>query len=238
MSTQILYIQGMTCNGCVKSVKESLEQLSGVSSAEVSLDKGTAILQVDSQQPQMVLQQALGDKYQIQDPQYTTGSVNKPSKLKQLRPLLIIFTCLLLATAVLNWSAFDLAEAMMDFMGLFFLVFGFFKLLDLKGFPDSFAMYDPLAKVFKPYGWAYPFIELALGILLLLRIGLLPVFAITLVLLSITTVGILRTLLNKKEIRCACLGTWLNLPMTEATLIENGIMIVMAGYMLIQNVVL
>ena len=51
---------------------------------------------------------------------------------------------------------------------------------------------------------------------------------ITFFILSITTYGIIKTLINKKEIQCACLGTSLKLPMTEATLIENIIMISMA----------
>jgi hypothetical protein len=43
------------------------------------------------------------------------------------------------------------------------------------------------------------------------------------------------TLLNKKKISCACLGTALKLPMTEATFIENTVMIVMAVIMLFNN---
>ncbi len=56
---------------------------------------------------------------------------------------------------------------------------------------------------------------------------------VTLVVLGITTIGVTKTLLDKKAIRCACLGTALKLPMTEATFIENTIMIVMAIIMLI-----
>ena len=56
---------------------------------------------------------------------------------------------------------------------------------------------------------------------------------ITLVLLGITTFGVTKTLLDKKLIQCACLGTALKLPMTEATFIENIIMIVMAIILLI-----
>ena len=41
---------------------------------------------------------------------------------------------------------------MLDFMGLFFIVFSFFKMLDLKGFSQSFKMYDPLAKRIPVYG--------------------------------------------------------------------------------------
>ena len=58
---------------------------------------------------------------------------------------------------------------------------------------------------------------------------------ITLVVLGITTFGVTKSLLDKKAIRCACLGTALNLPMTEATFIENAIMIVMTLWMLLKG---
>ena len=125
---------------------------------------------------------------------------------------------------------------MLDFMGLFYIVFSFFKLLDLKGFPESFSMYDPLAKIIPAYGWVYPFIELALGLMFLMRVEITAVLIITLVILGITAIGVTRTLLNKKAIQCACLGTALKLPMTEATFIENAIMIVMAVLMLLNLV--
>ena len=56
---------------------------------------------------------------------------------------------------------------------------------------------------------------------------------VTLIVLGTTTIGVLKTLLDKKHIRCACLGTVLKLPMTEATLIENTIMMAMAILMLL-----
>tara|TARA_R110002074_G_scaffold62680_2_gene150566 strand:- start:155895 stop:156188 length:294 start_codon:yes stop_codon:yes gene_type:complete len=97
-------------------------------------------------------------------------------------------------------------------------------------------MYDPLAKIIPAYGWVYPFIELALGLMFLMRVEITAVLIITLVILGITTIGVTRTLLNKKAIQCACLGTALKLPMTEATFIENAIMIVMAVLMLLNLV--
>ena len=121
---------------------------------------------------------------------------------------------------------------MLEFMGLFYIVFSFFKMLDLKGFPQSFAMYDPLAKRVPFYGKVYPFIETALGIMFLLRFEVTIALIATLIILGITTLGVTRTLLDKKKIQCACLGTALKLPMTEATFIENAIMIVMAIAML------
>jgi hypothetical protein len=117
-------------------------------------------------------------------------------------------------------------------MGLFFIVFSFFKFLDYKGFPDSFKRYDPLAKRIPAYASFYPFLETALGIAFLGSWKLPIVLSITLGVLSFTTFGVLRALVQKAEIECACLGTVLKLPMTEATLIENGIMLIMASILL------
>ncbi len=72
----------------------------------------------------------------------------------------------------------------------------------------------------------------ALGLLFLLRFEITIALYSTLVILGITTIGVTKTLLDKKSIQCACLGTALKLPMTEATFIENTIMLVMAAIML------
>ena len=123
---------------------------------------------------------------------------------------------------------------MMDFMGLFFIVFSFFKFLDYKNFPNSFSMYDPLAKNIPIYGWIYPFIETILGMMFLSRINIILSLVLTIGILGITTIGVIKVLYNKETIQCACLGTAIKLPMTIATLIENGIMIVMAIITIIQ----
>jgi hypothetical protein len=89
-------------------------------------------------------------------------------------------------------------------------------------------MYDPLAKRISVYGWIYPFIEVLLGLMFLFRFRIDVALILTLVVLGITTFGVAKALWSKKAIKCACLGTALNLPMTKATFIENTIMIVMA----------
>jgi len=82
---------------------------------------------------------------------------------------------------------------MLDFMGLFYIVFSFFKMLDLKGFPASFQMYDPLAKLIPTYGKIYPFIEATLGIMFLMRFQISIALILTIVILSITTIGVVKT---------------------------------------------
>jgi len=94
-------------------------------------------------------------------------------------------------------------------------------------------MYDPLARVIPIYGWVYPFIETGLGLLFLFRLEIKIALISTLIILGATTIGVVRTMINKSTIQCACLGTALRLPMTKATLIENGIMLIMAVWMLI-----
>ena len=84
-----------------------------------------------------------------------------------------------------------------------------------------------------PYMDIYPFIEILLGLMFLIRIEVNIALLITIIILGITSVGVTRTLLNKRKINCACLGTTLKLPMTEATFIENAIMIIMAIVLLI-----
>ena len=105
-------------------------------------------------------------------------------------------------------------------------------MLDLNGFLQSFKMYDPLAKRVSFYGGIYPFIETLLGLMFLMRYEINIALITTLVLLVTTTTGVSKVLLQKQSIQCACLGTVLKLPMTEATFIENSIMIIMSILML------
>jgi hypothetical protein len=118
------------------------------------------------------------------------------------------------------------------FMSGFFLIFSFFKLLDLQGFADSYSMYDLIAKRFRSWGVIYPFIELALGIAFAVNFSPVLTNWITLAVMGISIIGVLQSVLNKRKIRCACLGAVFNLPMSTITIIEDGLMIIMSIAML------
>ena len=233
----------MTCDSCKSTILQNLNELQEIEAVEVDREKGEAIIFMINNIEISKLQNALPSKFHISEKeiQDTSASPNvstleidqEQSKLKQLKPLLIILTYISVASILMNYKNWSSSEAMLDFMGLFYIVFSFFKMLDLKGFPESFRMYDPLAKRLPIYGKIYPFIETGLGLMLLMRLEVKIALIITLFVLGVTTVGVTKTLLEKKSIRCACLGTVLKLPMTEATFIENMIMIVMAISILI-----
>ena len=165
--------------------------------------------------------------------QHDHEAVETKSFWATYRPLLLVVGYLVGVVFVVDAGmGFNWMRAMGHFMGGFFLAFSFFKLLDLAGFADAFQSYDVLAKRSWVYGYAYPFIELALGVAYL--IGFQPVFtnSATLAVMLLGLIGVSQALLQKRRIQCACLGTVFNLPMSTVTFIEDGVMAVMALAML------
>ena len=90
--------------------------------------------------------------------------------LAAYRPLLII-AAYIAAAAFAGDGAHSLSGWMSNFMAGFFLVFSFFKLLDLPGFASAYAGYDLLAARWRPWGLIYPFAELAIGFAYLFRLA-------------------------------------------------------------------
>ena len=227
-------ISGMTCNGCRSSVENKLSSLDGIDNVQVDLTNGEAIVYSKNPISFSLISNSLPSKYRvIRNIPDQDNEIMKSNKIKQLKPLFIILGYISVTSILLNFRNWNSTNAMLDFMGLFYIIFSFFKILDIKGFSKSFKMYDPLAKKITIYGYIYPFIEILLGLMFLTRIEVNIALLITIIILGITSVGVTKTLLNKKTINCACLGTTLKLPMTEATFIENAIMIIMAIVLLI-----
>ena len=230
-------VNGMTCEGCKSSLEKYLSKLKYVSGVFVDLQKNEVELNMSEYISEEIIQGAIPEKFTIIKNNKTINIEEpykeKNIKLKELKPLFLILFYISCAALFLNFNDWSWGAFMYDYMGLFFVVFSFFKILDLNGFHNAFQMYDPLAKKFSFYAWVYPFIETALSFMFLMRIELNIALWITLLILGITTIGVTRTLLSKRSIKCACLGTALKLPMTEATFIENAVMIVMAVLMLI-----
>ena len=227
-------ISGMTCNGCRSTVENKLSSLDGVDNAQVNLTNGEAIVYSKNPISFSLISNSLPSKYKvIRNIPDQDNEIIKSNKIKQLKPLFIILGYISVTSILLNFRNWNSTNAMLDFMGLFYIIFSFFKILDIKGFSKSFKMYDPLAKKITIYGYIYPFIEILLGLMFLIRIEVNIALLITIVILGITSAGVTQTLLDKRSINCACLGTTLKLPMTEATFIENAIMIIMAIILLI-----
>ena len=188
---QTYKIDGMTCNNCKASVEKYVNDLTDISHVTIDLAKGEAEVTMERHLTADVLQNALPEKYTVS--KKDSGNVSASSisstktsektKLQQLKPLLLILFYITSAGVLLHYMDWSWKEFMLDFMGLFYIVFSFFKMLDLKGFPESFKMYDPLAKRLPIYGWIYPFLETVLGIMFLMRFQVYIALIMTLVVL-------------------------------------------------------
>jgi len=153
------------------------------------------------------------------------------------KPLVVIVGLIILVTLVLaiqNYLAgsFTWKITLMNFMAGFFLVFSGFKLLDLKGFAEGYSTYDLLAQKIFSYGYIYPFIELALGLFFALHVSPPILSLFTFVLMTFSGVGVAIKIAKHEKFQCACLGTFLKVPLTKVTLIEDFGMAAMALAML------
>ena len=242
--TQTYSVSGMTCSGCQAKVQTLLANVKGVKNVMIDLTKGQVAIDMEKHISTPELAEALKDysKYQISESNHncqdTTGN-SEPDETKSwietYKPILLIFGYIVGVTILIEVisGTFIWHRWMGHFMAGFFLVFSFFKLLNLKGFAESYSMYDIVAKKWQAWGYVYALSELALGIAFLTAFNPLITNGVAFIVMSISIVGVLQSVLNKRRIQCACLGDVFNLPMTSITVIEDALMIAMSGIMLL-----
>ena len=250
--THIYNVSGMTCTGCQAKVQSLLSKVNGVKNVAIDLAKGEAMIDMDKHIATADLKTALVEypKYKLSEsPHSPSLLVLPPSPLERAgvrpdeaswietyKPLLIIFGYILGSTILIEYinDGFVWMRWMNHFMAGFFLVFSFFKLLNLKGFAESYAMYDIVAKQWNGWGIVYSFVELALGLAYLTGFNQPITNAVTFVVMTVSIIGVLQSVLNKRKIKCACLGDVFNLPMSTITIIEDALMIGMSAVMLLK----
>jgi copper chaperone CopZ len=236
-------VTGMTCIGCQTKVQSILSKVNGVKNVSVNLATNEASVEMDKHIPINQLKAAFNDfpKYSLQEKQESINT-QQPFDLDETRswlivykPLLLILVYIVLITVAhaITTGVFDLMGMMNTFMAGVFLSFSFFKLLDLSGFANIYATYDIVAKRFGAWGFIYAFIELFLGIAYATHFQPLITNIVTLVIMSISIIGVLQSVLNKRKIKCACLGVVFNLPMSTVTIIEDSLMIAMSAAMIL-----
>jgi len=159
----------------------------------------------------------------------------EPPSRETYFPLMLVFLYLAGFVALSQFRAvrWNAMASMNAFMGGFFIVFSFFKLLNIRGFADSYRTYDIVARGLPAYGYFYPFIELTLGVCYLTEFAPLVTNLANCAVMSVGAIGVARALLRKNKIQCACLGTVFNLPMSKITLVEDLLMAGMSAAMIV-----
>lgn len=235
-------ITGMTCDGCVAKVSFLLKKNADVKNVDIDLEKGEAVIEMEKHIPTSQLQSDLKEypKYQLSEKNVIMhqnvfeNTEAEKTWFETYKPIVLIFSYISVISLIAGFTEgfFNYMTAMRIFMAGFFLTFSFFKMLDLNGFADSYSMYDVVAKKFKGWGYIYAFLELALGLAFALNFEPYLTNIITLIVMTVSIIGVLQSVLNKKKIQCACLGAVFNLPMSTVTIIEDGLMILMSLAML------
>ena len=245
VQTSYYSLEGMTCNGCVNAITDKLLSLQGVRSVDISLHTKSATIRHVELLELPTLSEAISQlgPYRISDHAGIPLQVISQSPTTQtstlslttLKPLLIALTVVTLIAIALQIPTQTLAweQFLPNFMGAFFFIFSLFKLANIRGFSSSFKQYDVLAKYVPFFAPVYPFIELILGFCYLSKLGLLPINVVTLIVMTSQNIGITKSLIQKTNVQCACLGSTFNIPITPITLLENIVMSLMALGMIV-----
>ena len=236
--THTYSLTGMTCGSCEAKVKSALLEVEDIIKVEVSKETNSATISMGKHIALSDLQTAIGgegSKYQIAATNHSETAEQAKSWLETYQPILLIFGYITAVTLLVQSQnqTFDFMEAMRHFMAGFFLVFSFFKLLNLKGFADSYVMYDILAKKIPAWAYVYVFVELGLGVANLVNFAPFVTNLTTLLVMAVSIIGVLQSVWSQQKIQCACLGAVFNLPMSTVTIIEDALMIAMSAAMLL-----
>ncbi len=163
------------------------------------------------------------------------GAKKKDPDAKTYTPVLVVFAVTALMALAAGWAAEGALlsiRAAEWFIAFSMCALAMLKLRDIDGFATMFLGYDLLARRIVPYAYVYPFAELLAGVLMVA--GVLNVISIP-VALFIGTVGAVSVFravyIQKRELKCACVGGDSNVPLGALSLTENLMMIAMAVWM-------
>jgi glutaredoxin len=151
-------------------------------------------------------------------------------------PVLVVFAVTALMALALSYASFGsvlTARAAEWFIGLSMMALAMLKLQNIDSFSTMFLNYDLLARRWVPYGKIYPFAELGAGALMVAGALTWLSAPVALFIGAIGAVSVFRAVyIDKRELKCACVGGDSNVPLGFLSLTENLMMIAMAVWML------
>ncbi|HHV6060354.1 TPA: MauE/DoxX family redox-associated membrane protein [Legionella pneumophila] len=169
---------------------------------------------------------------------YFGKKVQNPDE-KSYRPVIALFAIaalMALATSYAFTGSVFTTRALGWFISFSMAILALLKLQNIESFSTMFLNYDLLAKRWVPYSYIYPFAEALAGILMIagaLRWLSIPV---ALFIGMIGAISVFKAVyIDKRELKCACVGGNSNVPLGFISLTENLMMIGMALTMLIMS---
>jgi len=150
-------------------------------------------------------------------------------------PVLAVFAVAALIALAIDWLSVRAITpmALPNFIAAAMCLLAMLKLQDVERFSTMFLNYDLLARRWVPYGYIYPFAELGAGVLMLAGALTWLSAPVALFIGGIGAVSVFKAVyVDKRELKCACVGGSSNVPLGFVSLTENLMMIGMAVWML------
>ena len=151
-------------------------------------------------------------------------------------PVIALFAMAALMAVAANWAVSG--QVLSIRTGEWFIAFSMCllalqKLKDVDSFATMFLNYDLLAKRWVPYGHVYPFAEGAAGVLMIAGVAMWASVPIALFIGTIGAVSVFKAVyIDKRELKCACVGGDSKVPLGFVSLTENVMMVAMAVWMI------
>ena len=154
------------------------------------------------------------------------------------RPVIAVFGTAALMALAASWAATGALYTVRSgewFIAFSMCILAILKLRDLEGFSNMFLGYDLLAQRVVRYAYVYPFAEALAGILMIADALMWIAIPVALFIGGIGAVSVFKAVyIDKRELKCACVGGDSNVPLGFISLTENLMMVAMAIWMMLK----
>ena len=163
------------------------------------------------------------------------GDAPKDEGETSYQPVIAIFSVAFLMALAVSWAAFGdifTERALQWFIAISMCFLAVQKLKDVESFSTMFLNYDLLARRWVRYGYVYPFAEALAGILMIAGALIWIAAPVALFIGTVGAVSVFKAVyIDKRELKCACVGGDSKVPLGFVSLTENLMMIVRAVWM-------
>jgi glutaredoxin/uncharacterized membrane protein YphA (DoxX/SURF4 family) len=163
------------------------------------------------------------------------GQIKKPKEALTYQPIIVLFSVGLLLAIAITWLQFGTiltGRTVEWFISISMVLLGLQKLMDIERFSTMFLTYDLLAQRWVRYSYIYPFVEVSAGLMMIVGILNWVSAPAALFVATIGAVSVFKAVyIDKRNLKCACVGGDSNVPLGFISLTENLMMIGMAIWM-------
>lgn len=151
-------------------------------------------------------------------------------------PVVAVFAMAAAMALAATWAAFGTVVTIRSvewFIAISMCILAVLKLRDISSFSNTFLGYDLVAQRYVPYAYFYPFGEALSGVLMIAGALLWIAIPVALVIGTIGAISVFKAVyIDKRDLKCACVGGNSNVPLGFVSLTENVMMVAMALWMM------